>query len=73
MELHELIIKAHVHSHAAELAVQAKNTNAAWIEIVVLRKLLNDQYELEIKRVSDQAKLEASGKTKTPPPERSKR
>lgn len=58
MELHELIIKAHARAHAAELAVHAKFEDAAWNELAQLRKLLNDQ-----------AELEAGGATRTQTPE----
>jgi len=61
MELHELIIKAHAHSHAAELAAHAKSPGAAWYELARLRKLLNDQHYLQALEITD-----------TPPPERSK-
>ncbi|GAH57514.1 unnamed protein product [marine sediment metagenome] len=58
MELHELIIKAHARAHAAELAAHANCQDAAWSELVKLRKMLNDQ-----------AMLEASGIAETPPAE----
>ncbi len=47
MELHELIINAHAHAHAAELAVHALSPDAAWFELLKLQKLLNDQPQLE--------------------------
>ena len=58
MDLHELIIKAHAHAHAAELAVHALSPDAAWFELLKLQKLLNDQPELE-----------PGGIAETPPPE----
>ncbi|GAI62533.1 unnamed protein product [marine sediment metagenome] len=58
MDLHELIIKAHARSHAAELAVHAKCPDAAWSELAKLRKLLNDQVRLEAREIVE-----------TPPPE----
>jgi len=58
MELHELIIKAHARSHAAELAVTTGHEDAAINEMARLREMLDDQPELE-----------AGGATETPPPE----
>ncbi|MBA7668456.1 hypothetical protein ES703_76568 [subsurface metagenome] len=52
MDLNELIIKAHARAHAAELAVHAKCPDAAWNELAQLRKLLNDQAELEAKEIA---------------------
>lgn len=47
MELSELIIKTHAHTHAAELAIKAESPDMALREMVKLRELLNDQTELE--------------------------
>lgn len=43
MTLHELIIKAHVHVHAAELAVQAKSSDSAYDELGKLYDLLEEE------------------------------
>ncbi|MBA7684929.1 hypothetical protein ES703_93342 [subsurface metagenome] len=46
MELSELIIKAHAHSHAAELAVQAGSPEAAYDELTNLSNLLDGELSL---------------------------
>ncbi|MBA7675722.1 hypothetical protein ES703_83959 [subsurface metagenome] len=43
MTLYELIIKASVHVHAAELAVQAKSPDSAYDELGKLYDLLENE------------------------------
>jgi len=47
MELTEMIIKAHARAHAAELAVQADNRDAAIDELHKLRQLLDQSIEFK--------------------------
>lgn len=43
MKLNKLIIKAHVHTHSAELAVQAERPEYAYDELDKLRILLTSE------------------------------
>ncbi|GAI82239.1 unnamed protein product [marine sediment metagenome] len=53
MDLHELIIKAHARSHAAELAAHAKCQDAAWNELAELRKMLNNQPRFDAREITE--------------------
>ncbi|MBA7627286.1 hypothetical protein ES703_34748 [subsurface metagenome] len=47
MGLTELIIKAHVTVHAAELAIKADDTNAAYKEMASLNELMRNRPDWE--------------------------